>query len=937
MRQAVTLSARRARRDLGLVVVSVLLIGFLTLLAAALPHLLQDTLDDGAREAVAAAGPQADIVVTTTVGTPNASTPVATPEQVIQLAGELKGRMPQGPDGTGGLAEALGDPTVTILSQETQATTPGADPALAGTRLSIQVGMLTSAQLHGLTLVDGALPADAAGEREVVLSSAAAEAASVGVGSVLSVPQAVEPGTSTPKTTDLTVVGIVQPAADALAAGVVVEDAREWLDMPRMWAPSDHSTSVAGTSAGIVVLTSPLGMELLGAVTTDPSDATIRLPFVPDVFTAALEARVADDVRALDLGSDELAGDFTAPLGVRSGFADALADFPGQAKAAIAQMSLMIAGVLGVAVTVIVLLSRLLVLRRTGDVSLERARGASLVSIGMRTLVESILVSLVGGGIGVTAAAVFIPGMEYDLLSIAAVLLVAALTPVLQTLVVARGSWSASRSPANASARSGIARVALARRLAGEVTMLVLAAGALFAVRSRGLLGTRTDGVDPLLAAAPLLLALAVALILVRVYPLVVRLVTPFARRTRGALGLLGAVQAERGLAVLPLLALTLAVALAVGGGLLVDTVRSGQVDASWQSVGADARVTASATAPLTETDVAAVAAEPGVTAAGSMQARGAFNSAASISPASSAGSSPVFVTVLAVDRNYADVVDELRDEPGGGPGSDVTDLRELAAASVPEPSGEEDSLPVLVDERLTERLDSSELVMSYGGHNLKLRVTGTVDAVPGYLDGPFVYADLDSLSAVSTVPLVPDTLLVMGPGAAAAVESLGVTEDDVILRTAWVDDQQGDALVAGVHRMMVLSVGAVSLLAIIALIASVLASAGARARSLSLLRTLGLRVRLGWWLAFAETAPMVLAALLGGILAGVGMVVILGPSLGLGTLAGGRAPDPVVSPVVILSVIAGAVLVLLITMVVEVAGHRRDRLSEVLRVGETI
>lgn len=957
MSPSLTLITRRARRDLGVVVVFVLLVGCLTFLAAGLPHLLQNTVDAGAREAVAAAGTGADIVVTTKVGTPNGSTPVATPERVIQLAHDLPERIPRTADDSSALASALGKPTLTILSQETLATTPSADPAQTGTRLAIQAGMLTETQLDAITLVDGALPADtgddpgsadpgagdpgAAGQ-EIVLSSAAAEAASVGVGSVISVPYDSAPGSAAQETLDLTVVGIVAPATDTNVGGV--DDARPWLDMPRMWTPSDHSTSVAGVSAGIVVLTSQLGMERLGDVTSGASDATIRLPFVPSAFTAALQERVADDVRALDLRSDQLADDFIAPLNVRSGFADALADFPGQAKAAVAQMSLMIAGLLGVAVTVILLLSRLIVLRRISDVALERARGASLASVGLRTLAESASASLVGGVIGITAASLFMPRMEYDPAPLALVILIAALAPVVQTMLVARSTWRAARSPANASARSGIANLARSRRLAGEATLILVAAGALFAVRSRGLLETRTDGVDPLLAAAPLLLALAVALILVRVYPLVVRIVTPLVRRARGALGILGAAQAERGLAVLPLLAITLAVALVVGGGLLVDTVRSGQVDASWQSVGADVRVsvpttastTASATAPFTQTDVAAVAAEPGVTAAGSMSTIDAA--------LSSRGSSPVYVTVLGVDRRYSDVVDELRGTPGGGPSADVTGLRELAAASVPgsqvEQSQPSDPLPVLVDERLAERLGPDpdpELVVSFGGRNLPVRVTGTVASTPEYLDGPFVYADLDALSAVIAEPIDPDVLLVMGSGAEAAVSELGIDARDVTLRTAWVDDQQGDALVAGVHGMMVLTVGAVGLFAIIALVAGVLASSRERSRSLSLLRTLGLRARLGWWLAFAETAPMVLAALVGGILAGVGIVVVLGPSLGLGTLAGGvRAPEAVVSPVVILSVIAGAALALLVTMAVEVAGHRRDRLSEVLRVGET-
>src|SRR5690606_30107117 len=111
-----------------------------------------------------------------------------------------------------------------------------------------------------------------------------------------------------------------------------------------------------------------------------------------------------------------------------------------------------------------------------------------------------------------------------------------------------------------------------------------------------------------------------------------------------------------------------------------------------------------------------------------------------------------------------------------------------------------------------------------------------------------------------------------------------------------------------------------------------------ARGRTLSMLRTLGMHPRLGWWLALAELGPLIAAAILGGIGAGLIVVASIAPSLGLQTLAGGiSAPSLSVSPAVFIGLAAAGLLLLFIGAVADVLVHRRDKLSEVLRVGETV
>jgi len=199
------------------------------------------------------------------------------------------------------------------------------------------------------------------------------------------------------------------------------------------------------------------------------------------------------------------------------------------------------------------------------------------------------------------------------------------------------------------------------------------------------------------------------------------------------------------------------------------------------------------------------------------------------------------------------------------------------------------------------------------------------------------VFADLDTLSARMPDGLNATSTLVAGPGAAQAVASVGAPPGSVVSRAEWLAARRGLALHDGVEQMMIFAVIASGLLCVVALIATVLAGARERGLALSMLRTLGMRPRLGWWLALAELAPVVIAAVVGGVAAGVAIVVLLAPALGLDVLAGGLGiPDPTISPVVIAGLAVTAALLLVLAAGVEVLAHRRDRLSDVLRVGET-
>ena len=835
------LVARRLMRNALLLSAWTALLAVSTVLALGIPAIIGGTVDRGAREAVAAAGTEADILVLAKVG------PADFSGQFLPLEAALA--LPDTLDLPPELAEVTGDRTLTVVAPPL---------TLSKEKGSVRTRVTLLQDDTPIELVDGALPAT---ETEVAITVAGAALAELEVGD---------------RVGGFTVSAIVDRADDSC-----------WCDLPATWERTEPITMFA-TEDGILQF--------------QPLDATVRLSILPETFSSERITSVERTIRALQLNAYELA-DGAAVL-LQSGFSDATEAFPQGERAAFAQLSLLTVGLLGVLAAVLVLLSRLIVERRASDLLLERARGASLASIGVRALAESLLTALVGCGLGLAIAV----GFAIDLTPVIPVIVIAVFAGPVQSVLLARRASRSSRQPANRSDRQEIVQRGRVRRLVMELAVVALAVGAVVSVQSRGLLQTTTEGIDPLLGATPLLFATVVTLVLLRLYPLAIRGIAALARRSRGALGVIGASQARQSLAPLPLFALTLAMALAVGGGLIVDTVRSGQVDASWQRVGAEARVTGS----FSEEDAAALVRADGVTAVGSSVA---------ISTVELGGlRSIVLVTAIAVDEGYADVVEEL---PGGAP---APDLRQLASGN--------DALKMVVDADLAERIGSEELTLRVGQDIIPVEVVGVQRSGPtGYLSGRFVYVDLESLNKRLRPNAVADTLLVMGPGTDAAVASL----DGALTRTDWLAAQRDSALAGGVTTVMALTTAAVGVLALLALLSTVLATTRRRATSLALLRTLGMSPRFGWWLALAEVAPVVVAAIVGGVLAGVGIILSLGRSLGLAVLAGGIGqPTLLVSPLVILALAGAAVLILVLAMLAEVLAHRRDRLGDVLRVGGT-
>src|SRR5690606_10627446 len=129
--------------------------------------------------------------------------------------------------------------------------------------------------------------------------------------------------------------------------------------------------------------------------------------------------------------------------------------------------------------------------------------------------------------------------------------------------------------------------------------------------------------------------------------------------------------------------------------------------------------------------------------------------------------------------------------------------------------------------------------------------------------------------------------------------------------------------------------VGALALLAVIALALVVVATSGERGRTLSTLRTLGLDARTARWATLGELAPLAVGGLVGGTAIGLALPVLVGESLGLTWLTAAPSDVPVtLTAWPVLLAAAALALALGAAVVVEQAVRRRERLGEVLRVG---
>lgn len=606
-------------------------------------------------------------------------------------------------------------------------------------------------------------------------------------------------------------------------------------------------------------------------------------------------------------------------LRITSGLPDLFTQAEARRQAAAPLAAMGPAGVAGVAFVVFCLAAGLTGDRRESELRLLLARGGSRAGIVRRLLAENAVTVLPAAALAVALAMVLLPTPRSagTLLAAAAATLLALLAVPVRAFVL----LAPARPPGPR------------RRLVAELLALSATAAAVFEVRSRGV-APAGAGVDPLLVAAPLLLALCGGLLLARLQPAVVGALARAAGRGPGLIRFLGLARAARGTAgrarpsVLPLIAMLLAVTTGGFGA----TVLTAVADARWKeartAVGGDAQLSAPS-ATLPDSLTAAAAALPGVRS--SVKVWSDDNVFLYGTPA---GSTQISVII-------ADPVQYAKLSAAVGRGRFDPALLAPGAAGT---SGT--TVPALVSGDLAADDTSGYSLRLENGGELKLKVVGVVDGTPARPGAKATTVVLPAGPVLAAVPQMglPNSWFALGAVDQDRLERVVRTADPAAaaeryrIRTSSDSAAElgSDPLQRSAERLFWASLAGAAGFALLAVLLTLVRAAPDRAALLARLRTMGLRPRQGVLLILTESVPLALAAALGGALLAAGAVALLGPAVDLSTLVGTRIPAGV--PVLVRPVLAqalGLAALVAVAVLAEAAVSGRRQITTELRAGD--
>lgn len=720
-------------------------------------------------------------------------------------------------------------------------------------------------------------------------------------------PEPIEVAMSVAAATELGwTVGSVHPAPGTQLAPLVLVGVWEPVD------PQDEYWAHNPTAVTPEVVVDPnIGKIATAAVYGDPGTIAAWVP--------APSTRVWFPVQADGVRSDEVPALLAQLRGITSrtetvrpgdhatfhpasGLTGILENVLGRRSGVDAIVAVLAAGPLGAVGAVLVLGGRLVVERRRAALALVRARGASGPWVRGVVAAEGLLTGLPAAAAGFGLGLLAVPGH---------------VAPVQVALAAAAGLAPAVALASAASARgmraerADLARRPSRRRLRPVLESLV-GAGAVVSVAlllQRGVVaGSDALGVDPLLAAAPLLLSVAVTLLAVRAFPWLARGLERALARRSDLVPFLGAARATRDPAggVVPALALVLAVAVAASSAVLQSTVAAGITREAWAEVGADLRVAG----PIVGAEeVAALREIDGVRAVSPVADLGQL--------ALGSGGAGEQVTVYAVDA--AALAQVQADVPGAPRG-----LEDLAGRG-------DGRLPALVSASLGVAEGASGATL--GG--VELAVRGSAETLPGAPPASrFVLVDVGVATAALDRDAYPRLALV---ALEAGIDDAGrdAVERAVrgVLPTAVVDDPvagQAELLAApsasGLAAAFTLAVALSALLCAAAVVLTLVLAAPARGRLLAVLRTLGLPRRAERRVALWEVGPWAAVALLVGAALGWAVPWLVVTAVDLTPLTGGTAQPPLgVDPLALGALAGGFAVVVLVGAVLAARLGRGD------------
>ncbi|MHC2999461.1 ABC transporter permease [Microbacterium sp. HJ5] len=775
------------------------------------------------------------------------------------------------------------------------------DPAVLDPEAPLSIVQLTSEPglRQNVELVEGEWPAPWSGEGpvEIVLSADAAQAMMWPVGEE----RALTRFTLGPGSTAWTDGGAEVVLAGTLAA--VDPEADRWVHLPTaLTATVFDDGNRRPTATSVAWVDSLTWQQVAPGFRTSfqawyPVDGAAALGQEPVALLAALRAATSSSVPVDESGQ----------LRVRfqSEIVDVLSTALSRANSASAILAVAAVGPLAVSVALVVLAAALMIRRRRADLSLMSARGAPLARLRRLLLGEGLILGLPAAVAAAVVAIAVTPNDAGPAPTVAAIAVGVvpgiALAFTLRPALLERG-----RADLDAPVRSKGVRIV-------EAVVLLLAVVAVVQLFVRGV-GAATEGIDPLVVAAPLLATVAVALIVVRLHPLPIAAALRVSRRGRGVVGLVGAARNLRDSAAgtTAVLAMLVAVAIAVFSSLVLATVDRGAVVAAQRDVGGDIRL---AGPYFDEATIEAMRAVEGVDEAVGVL-RGDY-----VTVAGASGRDSVQVTVTDTDRLAAVQRGMVGALPEGliVPGSD----------------------PVQVVWSTALREDLGE-----GGASVvetPVDVVGTLDRVLGMTGSEkFVLMDQSDYASLTGFGFFPRTVMVdIAPDAdpsAVAGELSAVVGDghSVRILEESTAEIQASPAVSALRFVLLAALGVAVALSVVALLLVAGVSRDARSRVIALLRSMGLDRGRSRGVVAWEFVPLGVTGLVGGVALGAMLPLLVVTSIDLRPFTGGGGqPSIAVDPVLSGTLIAVVVTALALAVVGGVVSARTTSMATVLRTEE--
>jgi putative ABC transport system permease protein len=716
---------------------------------------------------------------------------------------------------------------------------------------------------------------------------------------------------------------------DGVAGGIPVllagtfapldESAHFWALAPTAVIPAISHTSFSGTNTLIVGGTAFIDPDswpvlLDEAPELAESTTTVGIPLSTSGLTVDEDERLLPQLRhfmdtSYTLGKPR-PGSEPLTITFSSEAPDFLTTALTRAATATVVFAMVASGPIGVAIAALWLLSRLIVLRRKDSLALSSARGASGVQLRAMQALECLLLSAPAAAIGGIVAFVLFPA-AWSPASVWFAAVAAIVPPLLLALAASPRSLRGIRGDLDPRARGRY-------RWVLEVIVLALTGLSVYLLLQRGLTSSATTvGVDPLLAATPLLLSLAAGLVVLRLYPLPLVGFARSVRRRRGIVAFLGASRSIRdpaaGLA--PVLAMVVGLAVAVFSGVLLGTVAGGLETAAQSSVGADLRIDS---APLDDDQLARIAATEGVEDSVSLSQS---NRLQNLSVEENLSAPTIVVDTAALARVQAGVPGTLRF------------TRDLATMV-------DGRLPVLLSPDLASHYSIGD-DSSYGDADIvNGGDPGTSPSLSGVADWVLIdRANADKLGIYTFQPRI--TLVRLAPDAdastvAAALAAIAGADATVTSPADAASELRASPVSGGLQLALLALIGIVALLCAAAVVLALMISGPARERLLALLRTLGLTPRQARGITSWEIGPTAGVAIVAGLVLGAVLPLIVVSGVDLRPFTGGvLQPRIVLDPALLGIVVGGFALLVVLATIIAMVAARRVSLARTLRTAE--